>query len=355
MEISLNADAALRVYLPPESWDGEAQHRFVFSTKEGDTEPLLARLVMVQPDVNARRFMHCVVLRPESAEPSRVFVAGSLWYCSGRKEIDSWMTPKVAKRFNWSLFEQSFNDSGYTRDISRFWRGRDDKRNLVLKIDANGWGETFGFEGTAVERELYAQGFILADGHRIPHDQQDLRFLRQKTSTFRRQIRAYLNDPNGQVRAALKWQLLDDSEREAAAFRCENGSWRDLQQVATWVLQARIGLEHPPIDCGVEWDFTAYGETAVSGANFEDDEFLFTWRSALVQVFRPDNVNEAGKNIDERPLCIWSYIGDSDLRFVQVDTLTQHEILEANLKLRDWVDEHFAPDEAALLLKTLSP
>ena len=140
----LNADAPLRAYLPPESWEGEAQFRFVFRL-DNDEEPLLARLAMVQPDVNARRFMHCVLLRPENAEPERIFVADNLWYRSGRKEINSWMTPRAAKRFNWDLFETSFNDNDYTRGLLRFWFGRQTGSKTLLEFGADGWGKVYPY------------------------------------------------------------------------------------------------------------------------------------------------------------------------------------------------------------------
>ncbi|RYX84311.1 hypothetical protein EON83_10375 [bacterium] len=350
MDTSLNADAALRAYLPPESWNGDAQHRFVFRTEDGEEEALLARLAVVRPDEGHRGFEHCVVLRPDRAETARIFIAENLWYRSGRKKIDRTMTPRAARRFNWSLFEERFNHSPYVRLLSRFWSVKQEGRKVVLRVGASGWGDVLGFKDKEPENNLDDEGFIWNCDCRTSHDQKDLRFLRQTHCNFRRQIRARWNQKDGEIQTALKWQALDEQECDAIAFHCQKYDWQTLQKIAALVLMVRVGRfdERPHDVC--DWSFVRHRQIEVGGVDLWDDAFLFEWRAAIVQVFQPDNVDENGKKIEGTVLCVRSHVESSELGSVQVEPFSQHELLESQLKLREWTLEHFSADEAARLL-----
>lgn len=138
MDASLNADAALRAYLPPKSWYGDAQHRFLFRTDGGEEEVLLARLAVVQPNAGNRRSKHCVVLRPEHAETARIFVVENFRYRYGGKETNPLMKPSETSRFQWTVFEEGCTYS----QISRLALFEDLEGDVVVRIGVVvNWGE----------------------------------------------------------------------------------------------------------------------------------------------------------------------------------------------------------------------
>lgn len=331
-----------------------AQFRFAFGLPDGDEEWLLARLCPVEPDCAGERFHHCMVLRPENAEPSRVFVAENLWYRAGRRALDSWMTPAQAKRWKWDLFEQSFNDNDYTRGLARFWAPAKREGAQLLRFGADGWGAVSdrpGGDGWWRETERFIwqhKRFALA------HEAADLKFLRASTASFRRKARALWREQDGPIQTTLRWMRLSDAEKNARAFECERGSWAQLREVAAWVLILRIARLKRRPEAGCVWDFVSYGWIRVSDAPaLDDDAALFAWRDALTQAFGARGVDGAGVKIDSLPLCVWSYIDDHDQAHIEIAPPSMHEILEAQIQLRDWTRQHFALNEAARLLDCL--
>ncbi len=359
MDLSLNADAALRAYLPPESWNGEAQHRFIFRTEDGDEEALLARLVAVQSDEYGKEFDHCVVLRPECAEVSRIFIAANFRYYIAGKRIESWMTPRKARLFNWSLFEQGFNEDKYNHNISRFVLVKEQERDVVLNIVASGWGHVLVYD-VQIERaveSLDSQAFRWRYNANSSHSDpdSDLQFLRQTNISFQHHMAACWNDVDNEMRIASHWQVLEPIKRDLLAFKCRNGIWDDLLSVATLALRVQLSRLPlcPTLVC--RWNFVEPGIDVRDDRRFQirDSNFresLFQWRTAITQVFETENVNAQGRVFSESPVCISSHIASSELRWVWVEPFSQHELLEAHLKLREWALEHFPPEEAERLL-----
>ena len=338
--------------LPLAPRKARAQFRLCFATPDGDRLWILARLCAVTPDRAGQRFQHCVVLRPEDAESSRVFVAENLWYRAGRRELNAWMTPAQAQRWKWDLFEQSFNDNHYVRRMARFWRARE-LGQTILKIGADGWGAVYqaassGQDATETERFIWR-----SQTRGVSHEAADMRFLRVTNRNFRRHIRARWQDGNGQIQYALRWAQLSESEKDAVSFGCDNGTWAQLRAVAAWVLTIRVAQQkRRPESCA--WKISDYGWITVQdNAELTGDEALLTWRGALTQAFGAHGVDIAGVKIDSLPLCLWSYIDDHEQCLIEILAPTMHETMEAQLQLCDWTNRHFAPDEAARLLALL--
>ena len=346
----LDLDSATALALPLADTKARAQHRFCFRLPNGEEEWLLARLCAIQPDHAGKRLQHCVVLRPENAEATRVFVAENLWYRAGRRELHDWMTPAQAERWKWELFEQSFNDNDYVRRLARLWSMEKSGQTTLLKFGADGGGEILSWEQSQAsdgERFNWQR-----HRWRVSHEVADLRFLRTKNANFRRQIRARWNDPKGEVRYALRWSRLSEPEKSAIAFACERGTWAQLREIARLVLTVRIGMGAHNL---CTWNLAAYGEVAVVGDDeLFDDGALFAWRHILTETFGAFGVDGAGVKIDALPLCLWTYISDDDRTRVEVAPPTMHEIMQAQLKLRDWTNAHFAPDQTARLLDILT-
>ena len=350
----LNLDAATALALPLAPVQARAEFRFCFQLPDGDATWLLARLCIVQPDESGKRLQHCVVLRPENAESNRVFVAGNLWYRAGRRQLDEWMTPAQAKRWKWDLFEQSFNDNDYTRQLARFCKVKENQQTILLKFEADGWGAIC--ESSSEDKGGHESGrFIWQHPRRgVSHEVTDERFLRVKHSNFRRRIRALWNDANGPVQTARRWMKLTDEQRQTVAFQCERGNWAQLREVASWVLMVYAMRANFKGD-SYSWNFTDYGYITVNGDFLEgkEEEILLSWRAALTESFGAHNVGAEGVKIDSLPLCLWSYIGDDELSMIEVAPPTMHEVMEAGLKLREWANAHCASDEAARLLEIL--
>lgn len=86
----------------------------------------------------------------------------------------------------------------------------------------------------------------------------------------------------------------------------------------------------------------------------EDERILLNWRAALTKGFGTHNVGAEGVKIDSLPVCLWSYLDDDERTIIEITSPTMHEAMEAQIKLRDWTNQHFAPDEAARLLALLA-
>ncbi|BCM93461.1 hypothetical protein IAD21_05352 [Abditibacteriota bacterium] len=362
MDLSLNADAALRAYLSPESWNGYAQHRFVFRTEDGEEEPLLARLALVRPFRRGKPFKHCVILRPERAETTRIFVSQGYW-----RYGEIWMTSREASRFKWGLFERNLMDDESYHHLSRFCLKQQGDRDVLLRLDSHGGGKIYGYKWGG--EDLYSKNFDWHPNNQLPYyrhvqskrlflcDQLNLRLLRQTDTSFQRQLDFDWNNPTGEIRATLKWQQLNDAERNAIAFHCQNGDWDNFRSIAALALGVRLrGMNSLPEEVFFDgsdgtymWIFD-YGKGTCGEADLHRDEFLLRWFAALIEIFQPDNINAEGIMDFERPSCICGHIMDSKLWEAHVEPFSQHELMESQLKLREWAAQHFPPEEAQRLL-----
>ncbi len=349
----LNLDAATALALPLAEVEARAQVRFCFRLPNGDEEWLLARLCVVDPERRGER-CYCVILLPENAEVERIIVAKNLRYRDGNRSINAWMTPAQVAIWDWDLFAQSFNDERYDRRLERFWKTDEAGQTTLLKFKSNGWGTIYG----ATPKNKIEQ-FILA--RKRPHARRDappepadMRFLRMHDADFCRVVRALWEDSEGPIQTALRWSRLSDKEKRVIAFECERGSWTELREVARRVLTVYAAHVQNPAD-HYRWNFVDYGYITVNRVlKYGDKEpALQAWRSALTTRFGTRNVDSAGVKIDSLPLCLWSYVSKHELSIIEVAPPTMHETMEAQLKLRDWTNAHFAPDEAARLLELL--
>ena len=350
----LNLDAATALALPLAPVQARAEFRFCFQLPDGDATWLLARLCAIGPDEAGKRFQYCVVLRPENAETNRIFVAENLWYRAGRRQLSDWMTPAQATRWKWDLFEQSFNDNDYVRQLARFCFFKEGDHKVLLKFGADGWGAIC--ESSSEDKGVHeSERFIWQRPRRgVSHEVDDARSLRVRQSNFRRHVRALWKDVNGPIQTARRWMQLTEEQRQTVAFQCERGNWAQLREVASWVLMV-YAMRSNHKDGNYSWNFTDYGYITVNKSFLkgEDEEILLSWRAALTESFGAHNVGAEGVKIDSLPLCLWSYIGNDELSIIEVVPPTMHEAIEALLKLRDWANAHCAPDEAARLLEIL--
>lgn len=356
----LNLDAATALALPLADVEARAQFRFCFRLPDGAEEWLLARLCVVQAYTNGHS-RYCVILRPEDAESDRAFVREHMAYRTNLKET---MTLDEAVNHEWDVFAREFNDHDTTCSqlLARYWMVEEEGYCANVKFQAGGKAEVVG----VFRRDVGGQseeGFNWDDGRRYVSTAVDeMNFLRTSHDGFRHQIQIQWADPDNQLQNAVRWARLNNSQRDELTFKCINGSWAQLREIAVAALRVRLNLQRPPIESSCLWNIVKSSSTTIIEIDAEgktnlsalcDDEALLVWRAALLKQFGSVNVFDEGEADHSLPRYLFFYLAYHEEAFIEVAPPTMHEVMEAQLKLRDWTNAHFAPDEAARLLGLL--
>jgi len=335
-------DEASRPMFAASSHQGQAQHHFVFAP-QGTTETieLWARLVQCRKKRKVNFLWHQVALWPQGAEPGRVFFTGCYKACFSEKtsEFD----------FDWDCWQKRFEDENGGL-LERYWVTTEDGQSRLLRFQTNGWGSAIssslalghGFDwGVRNEETL----------RRV----QELRFLQMSNDEFDRQMLLKWNNPQNSIRFESDWLELSREERDALAFECEHGEWDELIRLARLVLTARLGRE--ACNSGrVHWNFFCFIPINIQNAQeqmmFENDPFLLCWRALLFDYFRPRHARFIGLS-ETIPSCIRCHFQSGNPRTRVAVEPSQHEVLEARNKLKEWAHQHIDIHSARVLMALL--
>lgn len=166
-------------------------------------------------------------------------------------------------------------------------------------------------------------------------------------------LRSGLEQPLSVANFALRWLQLDFDTRANVAMVCRRGSYRELLQVMKWVLICDSDISWFSFEWHWEFDFLEHGEEMSQWLWSQDgkdeqrnSDFCAQWRMATLGWFGA----HLNQELLESHRCVQMFCGDNhELMCVSASPPTQHERLEAALRLRDWARGK-VPDE---LLQTL--
>ncbi len=223
------------------------------------------------------------------------------------------------------------------------------QRHVKEAKEASSFGHTQNFDcspfGVSGSRWLYlsinGQGGSW-NGPGFPHDASV--FHLQKS--FEQEV----DDPESDVRFALRWSHLSLDERISKATHFRNGDLNELSQVVRAVGISEAARQNPLGSWEIYFPDAWHSWTnAQVTLKFEGkNPRLRRWWHHLNRYFGPHK-DEA---LAAQHLCLQKFSVGIYAEFEE-DPSSQHERLEAALFLRDWARDKIPPDELRLLLPKL--
>ena len=221
-------------------------------------------------------------------------------------------------------------------NLNRYWRAPDASYGVTFRwngIASIYWGwtnhkkESVSFRWNAIA-------------------ERDVRLLASRQN-FLQNCQQFHADENSSLNDALRWAELTEAQRDAIAFHCENGNWERLRQLfwlAQKVVTSRLGTFPLPGADLSRWKFDSPWPSVDAPSALE---WSMRWRKALCNIVRPAFWNE-------EPLCVkeWRKTSKNIPRCVVTCAVpTAHELLEAQLELRDFLRPHLPESEIEALLR----
>lgn len=360
----LDLDAATQLYLPHATAHAHADYRFVYRAPNGNSEPLLARLCPFWRDKTGDHAAYFPVLRPESAEPERVFTVCNLRYCIDQGALypgaaPPMLTPQQAAHWDWAMFEAEFVVRCSTRELARFWRVEHQGQTQLYRCLSGHALERLRVPTARGARSVSAGQSASCRWNTKPEGASELdglHWLRTSTAQFEGEMRAMWDDPQHEVHYSLRWTAKTEAEKDAVAFECHRGDWAQLRGIAKWVAQLRLSYHASGSSEAFEWNLageSGAGRYPVSFGSLGGDGALLLWRRALTRAFDTPNFNAKGVRLGHIPLCVEGHIVGHESSFVEVNTPSAHELLEATLQLQTWARQNFSPANARILMDCL--
>ena len=162
-------------------------------------------------------------------------------------------------------------------------------------------------------------------------------------SELEARVSAEFEDENSQLRRAYEWRRRDEKERTDYAFRCENGSAREL----LYLIRCLVFNDRSQGEPIFYRDVT----DTLMGRRFDAEHptALEEWMEKIVEVMRPAFLRAGQLDVEKRHLeKIWkARVGWPRYQYPTDESvpLSAHERLETQLYLRDWALKH-APAQA---------
>ncbi len=193
-------------------------------------------------------------------------------------------------------------------------------------------------------------GFLSQSPFRFGDEQTALEFLKLPQAEFLDLCAQQWDSPASELRASYEFDRLSLAERDAQVLSCENGDGDELRRLVD-LLAHLIWTERVEAQLQFEGEFEN-----VIGLDLQTGDLLYcredqirarlnrlqrAWRKAILRVVAPVYIGQA-----VLPMHIehWLKQGRVSLR-VLVQSPTHHELLEAQLQLRDWARENLSPAE----------
>lgn len=162
-----------------------------------------------------------------------------------------------------------------------------------------------------------------------------------------------LADPNSHLCQALRWKDTTIQERDLTAFGCRNGDWNELLRLLSLVqkmVTLRFGFFPFPANQSSYWRIDRPWSNVSGRVEPCADaiDWSTRWWAALCDIFQPSF------SADE-PLFIYRWRHDSHQKTalcqISCGIPTSHEVLEAQLQLREFLRPHLPADEIEALMR----
>ncbi len=287
----------------------------------------LARLEWQYQNVDDRDYYY-VFYRAENIKDTRVFGNGacivSRKSALSQEETENWIRKSIG------------------RSSKRFWYPRDANFGIIFV--------SFNFadvEWRCGKRHPESVGFEW----KLPLGVE--RFADWSQPDFIEFCEHLYADENSELNFALRWREKSAEARDIEAFKCENGDWENLRKLfscAQKVITHYHGIFPWPKSDASYWDFDRCWSN-ISGATEPCADAIAwsnRWRAALCEIARPSFWGD-------KPICVYRWRHHDperrELLWVSCTIPTHHEVLEAQLELREFLRPHLSDDEIEALMR----
>ncbi len=314
--------------LPPDTPAIGEAFRVEVSSSKRPTFVALARLVMLYPrrnETNAHDHYR-VFFRREEGPENEIFSSERVDYVVNAAK-DSSPHETLLKRLREGANEEK---------VFRYWQPPDLTFGLVLK--STGWGAMLNSGSLSGWPDF-----------RWHLDQDKAQFWKWNTHEFQEVCRQLVLDPDSEFNFFLKWENLSEAEKSAFVTTCRCGDWNLLLRLFTWVLQL-ITHHFGPFPDPEENPTNSSWNFSTSRTEARDDwpalSFAQRWRNALFAIVQP-----SFWPAPEPDICLmWRYRKTSGIENgVRCEIPTQHEVLEAQFGLREFLRPHLSAEEIEAL------
>ena len=160
-------------------------------------------------------------------------------------------------------------------------------------------------------------------------------------------------DEKSELNFALDWGKKSDQDKDALAFGCENGDWQQLQQLfscAQKLITHYYGIFPWPEQSASYWDFDRDWSNMSGSPEPCADAIAWAnrWRAAICGVTNPSFWRN-------EPICVYRWRHHEPQRrkllSVRCTMPTAHEVLEAQLELREFLRPHLPDYEIEALMR----
>ena len=184
-------------------------------------------------------------------------------------------------------------------------------------------------------------------------------FLNRSEADFRASCERLFANETSDFRFAHDWQFLEPQDKNARTFYCENGEWDEMQRIfeAIFFIAVQIfGFKRPEQNWEA-WTFTdtkKHRDAPLSPR----EQYLARWQQIIFALMRP-NLAFMHSNFDAQTpyypnRCIERWCSEnSERQSVWYDEPSAHELMEAPLKLRDFLRDKIPEAQIESLLRHL--
>ncbi len=243
--------------------------------------------------------------------------------------------------FNWIRKNIKSCYPGYTK---RLWH----PPNADFGIDFAMYGFSGGhadIEWRRGERRPESVGFQW----KLPHEVEDFDLWPQHD--FLLFCQRLLNDENSEMNFALNWREKSEQEKDAIAFGCQMGDWKGLQHLfgcAQKLITCHLGKFPWPESERSQWNFDRVWSSRPGTVEPCAEAIAWSnrWRAAICEFARPSFWRD-------EPISIyrWRHHEPNRRKLLSVECTmpTHHELLEAQLELREFLRPHLSAAEIEAL------
>ncbi len=281
----------------------------------------VARLVMIYTNQNERDYYR-VFFKDEKRPADEIFSSGGRCIVAEPQPISSEkLLARTTKAANAGI-------------VTRFWKAPDLAFGLALSSCGMG----------SIVRKSGEPGNLI-DFYWGSWEDED-QFWEWNTYDFQAFCRQMLADADSQLNFYLRWLSWPAIEKTAYTTRLECGDWEQMVELFTKVLQLITHYFGPYYE--ENWKSSFWDFTRPIPSRYDRPAVLFArrWQKTLFDIIRPSFWPTT-------PLCAhqWRCQKEKLMEEVRCEVPTMHEVLEAQVRLHEFLRPHLSPGEIEDLLK----
>ena len=293
---------------------------------DGKGRVFSARLILLKQNANQLNF-YSIFYRDENVQDSGIFASGACLSAEAIRQSNLSEDDIIRKKAHYPFAE-------------RYWYSPDGDYAIRFNVysSAIGWG---------CHRNRAEEQII--QSLQLPNKEK---LLSYSQTEFLKLCVEFHSSNSPELRFILKWRKLTTAQRNEIAFGCERGNWDELRHLFSLVqiiivhhFNAFVGSANACV-----WRFD-YARSATMGTKSEcliAVPWIELWRETLCEIFLPSFW------IEEEYNCIYKWRRASAHKErceIYCSVPTHHELLEAQMQLREFLRPHLSDDSIDALMR----